>query len=715
MCTKIKWSDTAFKFFSEASKHSLIIDTIVPYFYLKQTKNEFQEFVKAINSPDILQKLKKVNILDATHLRRHFHPEVEVTSHQSDWLLANKNVLSQLQVDFEIKSWTDVIKNDHFKHAQQIMCNEISDLEFRDIVTSEAAINSYKYGLDIAECREFILQECSYFFSCQGRINLVSSTEEAFKSLEYISKKYSLNVNHLLYAIPDQKSKSTSQKVGYKENSEITQADIESAVANFMKNEAVNLNFFVVDNNGKLVYSNFALEKLIDSNLCAEDIDRIAWLTTREVMLTGKTFVGEEVRDNGYVYLSMKAPLRISGEIKGAIGLSIDITDSKRIEIEKKRAADFEFLNRLQQIKINFQDEFTQFISQMAHDITSPLASLEVFSRNCNQLTLSQQFLLASITSSIKNIANDLLEKYKYNKRELDVSQKQIVLLLIPLIETVNQKRLQFSKTNVHIKLFYSEVEASVTFVNIAQSSFSRMISNLINNAVEACKERSTQDVGIVNVKFTTDNQNAVIEVSDNGMGMTKEMIDKITAYAPLKTTKSKGCGLGLSQVIESVKLYKGKIEVTSQAGSGTCFKITFPKLKQPKWMTYHINLSRESVVLIVDSGIGALSNVSRAFLDDKIFSFCNLQNFKTVEELGHYVCHLSKSEKEKILIIMEYVNMNSEPEEIIDVSFQNNFTNSSLVITDNCNNKKLQNFIEMSGGKMVPKCLLNNLKITFN
>ena len=88
-----------------------------------------------------------------------------------------------------------------------------------------------------------------------------------------------------------------------------------------MKNEVTNMNFFVVDKKGQLIYSNFALERLVDKGLIAAKIDKDAWLRTLEVICSGEMFVGEEKAKDGRIYLSMKAPLRINGAIEGAIGL----------------------------------------------------------------------------------------------------------------------------------------------------------------------------------------------------------------------------------------------------------------------------------------------------------------------------------------------------------------------------------------------------------
>lgn len=731
--SEIVWTPESLDFFQQAESHSLVLDLVVSSFGNQQAENFWELLIDALNTPEVLSKIKNIRIIDATYLYRYFHNGVlsASDSSQSTWYTSNKGALQKLKADFQITYWNDILKSAVFQESKEKIlqeyygrnCNDISarntlesnfeiqypDLKFRDIITAEAAVKAFRYNCDIDKALKFSFERCAYFLSELCGENLIFHKPTS-RSIDYVVHKRPTNINQLNYILYPSNNGGEIKK-GYKVSQELERSEIEAAVTNFMQNEVTNLNFFVIDKRGNLVYSNFALEKIVGGNFIAENIDNIAWKSTNEVILTGKTFVGEEVRDNGSVYFSMKSPLIIKGETKGAIGLSIDITDKKRVEEEKKKALDLEFLSRLQQVKINFQEEFTQFIAQMAHDITSPLASLEVFTKSCQQLSISQQFLLSSISSSIKGIADDLLKKYRYNKRELDASKKQVLMVPLALTEVINQKKLQYAKDNVRIDLSYDQSVAISCFINMDKSNFSRMISNLVNNAVEACKERSLNEVGIINVKFTINNQNVEIEISDNGNGMFQEMINNLMKNIPLKTTKRQGYGLGLCQVLENVTLYQGKLSVESKLGEGTRFKVMFPLQKQPAWITYKITLPPVCDVLVIDDGTGALSNTSKEFLKNNFSSSKIPRVFEKISDFEDHVSSLSNSEKEKVFIIMEYRMMNVNSEEILNIILRHNLMPYSLMITDACNDKRLQDFIEISEGKMVPKLFLDKLK----
>lgn len=100
----------------------------------------------------------------------------------------------------------------------------------------------------------------------------------------------------------------------------------------------------------------------------------------------------------------------------------------------------------------------------------------------------------------------------------------------------------------------------------------SQIIINLCNNAAHAMDSN-----GVINVTYKIFPNERVLMVSDNGVGMSSEVLEKI--FDPFYTTKAvnEGTGLGLSVIYGIVKSYNGQIEVNSKLGKGSEFKITFP------------------------------------------------------------------------------------------------------------------------------------------
>ena len=98
-----------------------------------------------------------------------------------------------------------------------------------------------------------------------------------------------------------------------------------------------------------------------------------------------------------------------------------------------------------------------------------------------------------------------------------------------------------------------------------------KVIQNLVTNAVESVKGSGT-----VTVRSYEEAGAAVCEVTDTGCGMSAEFIQK-SLFAPFKSTKSGGWGIGLYQAKGIVDAHGGAIEVTSREGAGSTFRLRLP------------------------------------------------------------------------------------------------------------------------------------------
>lgn len=108
-----------------------------------------------------------------------------------------------------------------------------------------------------------------------------------------------------------------------------------------------------------------------------------------------------------------------------------------------------------------------------------------------------------------------------------------------------------------------------------------QVIFNLISNAKWAIGQRSGKEGGLITLKSTYESEKNLVcvYVSDTGIGILPENIDRI--FEPFFTTKNvgEGTGLGLSIAYKIIKEHKGTIEVESQPNKGTTFKIALPAI----------------------------------------------------------------------------------------------------------------------------------------
>ena len=98
-----------------------------------------------------------------------------------------------------------------------------------------------------------------------------------------------------------------------------------------------------------------------------------------------------------------------------------------------------------------------------------------------------------------------------------------------------------------------------------------RVVGHLIQNAIEACPRD-----GRVLVTLRRQDDNAVIEIRDNGAGMSEEFM-RSRLFKPFETTKSAGMGVGVFESREYIQELGGRLDVASREGEGTSFTIILP------------------------------------------------------------------------------------------------------------------------------------------
>jgi signal transduction histidine kinase len=99
-----------------------------------------------------------------------------------------------------------------------------------------------------------------------------------------------------------------------------------------------------------------------------------------------------------------------------------------------------------------------------------------------------------------------------------------------------------------------------------------QVLINLVVNAIEAVKDQ--EDARIILSGYLATNKKTVIKISDNGVGMPEEVMDKI--FIPFFSTKKTGSGIGLSLCKQIMMLHHGNIQVQSVEGKGTSFILQF-------------------------------------------------------------------------------------------------------------------------------------------
>jgi two-component system nitrogen regulation sensor histidine kinase NtrY len=212
---------------------------------------------------------------------------------------------------------------------------------------------------------------------------------------------------------------------------------------------------------------------------------------------------------------------------------------------------------------------------RLAHELKNPLFPLQLTVENLMRARMqspeqfdemfqeSSQTLLAEI-SNLKAIIGRFSEFSKMPQPQLRTVQVNDILRGIAQL---HQAQLQApGKPAIVCKLELQDKVEAVADPELLH----RAISNLVLNAMDAMPNGGT-----LTLRSRRENENAVIEVSDTGSGLTPEECERI--FTPYYTSKQHGTGLGLAIVQSVVSDHRGRIAVHSEPGRGTTFVIELP------------------------------------------------------------------------------------------------------------------------------------------
>ena len=235
--------------------------------------------------------------------------------------------------------------------------------------------------------------------------------------------------------------------------------------------------------------------------------------------------------------------------------------------------------------------------AQVAHDIRSPLAALHVaLSTLGDGVPEDSRRVLRSAAGRIRDIANDLVEEARPAASDERGEGVEAVYLLSSLVEeVVSEKCLQhLAKMGVEIDLPLSS-DVYGLFVKLQAAALKRVLSNLIDNAVEALK-----GTGKVSVHIAADGPQIVICVMDNGHGI-PEAIRARLGERGFTHGKASGKGLGLHHARATVEAWGGALTIRSEVGAGTTVEVRLPQAAAPAWFIDKLALTAGLSVLVLD------------------------------------------------------------------------------------------------------------------
>lgn len=334
----------------------------------------------------------------------------------------------------------------------------------------------------------------------------------------------------------------------------------------------------------------------------SEDLDDML-ATYLRALDTGEAFMHENrlLRHDGVYrwHLNRSVPVRDDkGQIELWVGTSTDIHEHKLAEKELQRitrqlaATNRELAAANEEIRASNEElassnqklsyinaDMDNFIYTASHDLKAPISNiqglLQVLKQNLSpdsRAASGTQRALAMIEQSIVRFTKTIADLSEITKLQKQANQP---IELVNLAEVVAEVRM-----DIAVSIEQSEAQLEVDIAECGPIQFPpknlrSVVYNLLSNAV---KYRDPDRPPVIRIRCQTVDDYQVLTVSDNGLGMDLKRDKKLFGMFQRLHDHVEGTGVGLYIVKKVVENAGGKIEVESQVGQGTTFRVYFKR-----------------------------------------------------------------------------------------------------------------------------------------
>jgi two-component system sensor histidine kinase PilS (NtrC family) len=316
----------------------------------------------------------------------------------------------------------------------------------------------------------------------------------------------------------------------------------------------------VTDLSGKVNFSTPKAREMLGVSISE------GWNLSEQVQLYG----GPPINFEKLKETSFDIPLSLPNEKHFLISISPLKEDETKVGFIALLKDETEMMKMREQLELKKRlISLGEMAATMSHEIKNPLGSISGAAqmlKSAKPLSNDEKELLSIIQRESVRLADVLDNFLRFSSPiipemvEVDiVEQTKELLKLFEKNPFVVEKNLVIN--------FRSENEKIL--IKVDPNLYKQALWNLLQNARKASKES-----GEILVSLKIEDQWAVVEVSDKGLGMSKSEIERIKE--PFKTGFSQGVGLGLSVVRRIIEQHNGKIEIESKYKEGTTVKLYF-------------------------------------------------------------------------------------------------------------------------------------------
>lgn len=358
----------------------------------------------------------------------------------------------------------------------------------------------------------------------------------------------------------------------YRKSLEAQKQKYSSIIAN------MNLGLMEVDNDDKILMVNQSFLEMSgydEAELLGQVASDIFLIDTDSETLKVENIKRKKGESNSYEvkcktksgeirhWLISGAPnYNLNGVATGSIGIHLDITDLKSLELQKEN-----LLSKLE--KSN--DELQEYAHIVSHDLKSPLRSIDAlvnWIKDDNKDKLDdvskQNFeLIENTLEKMEQLISDVLNYSSVGFSDKEMSAVNLDDVVKGLIEIIYIPK--------HVKV---EVLRRLPVINGDKTKLQQLFQNLISNAIKFIDK----EAGFVKINIEEHATHYQFSIQDNGIGIEEKFHNKIFKIFHALNKSKDSTGIGLSIVKKIVDLHEGEIWLESQPAKGTTFFFTLKK-----------------------------------------------------------------------------------------------------------------------------------------
>ncbi|MCM4156448.1 PAS domain S-box protein [Gramella sp. AN32] len=252
----------------------------------------------------------------------------------------------------------------------------------------------------------------------------------------------------------------------------------------------------------------------------------------------------------------------VHGKVIGSIGIHLDITDQKKLELQKE-----ELLKSLEQQN----DQLNEYAHIVSHDLKSPLRNIsalltwtkEDFKEKLGKESMENLDLMQDRIEKMDYLIENIL-KYSSISNNIELSHDVDLNNIIDhIIDSIHIPK--------HIEI---KIISKLPTIKGDSTRLQQLFQNILSNAVNYIDKEK----GLIEIDHLENESHYVFSIKDNGIGIAEEDHKKIFTIFKSLGNHDKSTGIGLSIVKKIIDLHKGDIWLESTLGNGTTFYFSLKK-----------------------------------------------------------------------------------------------------------------------------------------